>query len=42
MCGVQLKDIERSTDLIFMLGLCEAVDQLAMANSVHWYGNCLG
>ena len=31
MCGVQLKDGKRSADLIFMLGLNEAVDQLAMA-----------
>ena len=34
MCGVQLKDIKRSTDLMFMLGLKETIDQLAMANSV--------
>ena len=24
-----------------MLGLSEAIDQLAMANSVHWYGDVL-
>ena len=24
-----------------MLGLKETMDQLAMANSVHWYGNVL-
>ena len=41
MCGVQLKDIERSTGLIFLLGLNETMDQLAMANSVHWYGHVL-
>ena len=34
MCGVQPKDRKRSTDLIFMLGLSETIDQLAMENSV--------
>ena len=24
---------------MFMLGLTETIDQLAMANSVHWYGH---
>ena len=33
ICGVQLKDRKRSTDL--MLGLSEAMDWLAMAISVH-------
>ena len=32
---------ERSTDLMFMLGLKETIDQLAMANSVRWYGHVL-
>ena len=41
MCGVQLKDIKRSTDLMFILGLKETVDHLAMANSVHLYGDVL-
>ena len=41
MCGVQLKDRKRSTDLMFMLGLKETMGQLAMANSVHWYGHVL-
>ena len=36
-----LKDIKRSTDLMFMLGLKETIDRLAMANSVHWYGHVL-
>ena len=36
MCGVQLKDRKRSTDLMFMLGLSEIIKQLAMANSVQW------
>ena len=41
MCGVQLKDRKRSSDLMFMLGLSETLDQFAMANSVHWYGHVL-
>ena len=41
MCGVQLNDIKRSTDLMFMLGLREPIDQLAMANSVRWHGHVL-
>ena len=39
MCGVHLKDRRRSTDLLFMPGLRETIDQLSMANSVHWYGH---
>ena len=34
MCGVQFKDRKRFTDLMFMLGLNETIDQLAVANSV--------
>ena len=34
MCGVQLKDRKRSMDLMLMLGLNEAIDQLALVNSV--------
>ena len=41
MCGVQLKDRKRSTDLMFMLGLNETIDQFAMANSFCWYGHVL-
>ena len=41
ICGVKLKDRKRSTDLMFMLGLNETMDQLAMANSVCWYGYVL-
>ena len=37
MCGVQLK----SMDLMFMLGLNESMDQLAMANSVRWNSHVL-
>ena len=39
MCGVQLKYRKRSTDFMLILGLSEIVDQLAMANSVCWYGH---
>ena len=35
------QDRRRSTDLMFMLGLNETMDQLAMANSVRFYGNVL-
>ena len=41
MCRVQLKGKKRSMDLMFMLGLNETIDQLAMANSVHLYGHVL-
>ena len=41
MCGVQLKDRKRSTDLMFMLGLKETTDQLAIANSVCLHGHVL-
>ena len=41
MCGVQLKDRKRSTDLMFILQLNETIDQLAIANSVCWYGHML-
>ena len=36
-----LKDRKISTDLMFVLGLSETIDQLAMANSVHWYSHML-
>ena len=36
MCGVLLKDRKRSTTLMFMLGLNETMDQLAISNSVRW------
>ena len=41
MCAAQRKDRKRSTGLMFMLGFCETVDQLAMVNSVCWYGHVL-
>ena len=37
MCGVQIKDFKRSRNMMLVLGLNEAMDQLAMANSVCWY-----
>ena len=40
-CGVQLKDRKRSMDLMLMLDLNETMDQLAISNSVHWYGHVL-
>ena len=41
MCGVNLKDGKRSTDVMFMLGLNETMDQLVMAISVRWYSHVL-
>ena len=41
ICGVQLKDRKSSIDLMFKLGFNEAIDQLAMANNVRWYGHVL-
>ena len=41
MCGVQLNDINGSSNLMFILGLKVIIDQLAMANSVRWYGHVL-
>ena len=42
MYGVQFRDIKRSTDLMFMFGLRETIDELAMANnSVRWYCHVL-
>ena len=41
MCGVQLKDRRRATDLMLMLVFREKINQLVMANSAHWYGHVL-
>ena len=41
ICGAQLIDRKRSTDLMFMLDLTETIDLLVMANSVRWYGYVL-
>ena len=41
MCEKQLRQRKRSKDLMLMLGLNETIDQLAMTNSVHWYGHVL-
>ena len=41
MCGVQLNDRKKYMDLIFMLGLNETIDELAMANRLCWYDHVL-
>ena len=33
--------IKKDSDLMFMSDLSETIDQLAMANSVRWYGHVL-
>ena len=37
MCGVQINDMRRAMDILLMLGLNEAIAQLAMVICVHWY-----
>ena len=41
MCGVKLINKKSTKDVMQMLDLNEAIDQLAKANSVCWYGNVL-
>ena len=41
MCGVKLMGKKSTKDLILMLDLNETIDQLARADSVHWYGHVL-
>ena len=41
MCGVQLKDRKRSSNLMLMLCLKETIYQLAMSCNVRWYGHVL-
>ena len=41
ICGEQLIDRKRSTDLMFMLGSNKIIDQMTMANSVPWHGHVL-
>ena len=41
MCRVQLKDRKRAKDLMLLLCLNEAINQLAMANSVRWCDHVL-
>ena len=41
MCRVQLKDRNRSNDLMLMLGLKETIYQFAKAISFHLYGHVL-
>ena len=38
-CVEYSSDKKRSTDWMFLLYLSETIEQLAMANSVHWYGH---
>ena len=40
-CVKYSSKIKRSTDLMFMLGLSETIDLLAMATCVCWYGDVL-
>ena len=35
------QDRKRSMDLMLMLSFSETIGQLALANSVHWYGHVL-
>ena len=41
MCEVQFRNRKRTEDLMLMFSLNETIDQLAMANSVDWYGHVL-
>ena len=41
MCGVKLMDKMSTKNLMQMFDLNETIDQLAKANSVHWYGHVL-
>ena len=41
LCVEQLNGRKISTGLMFMMGLSETIDQLAMTNSLRWYGHVL-
>ena len=41
ICGVKLMDKKSTKDIMQMLNLNEAIDQLAKANNVRWYGHVL-
>ena len=41
MCGIKLVDKRNTEELMDMLGLKEAADKLAKANSMRWYGHVL-
>ena len=41
MFELQMKNRKKSADFMFMLGLSNALDQLAIANSGCWYGHVL-
>ena len=40
ICGVQLKD-RKTTKYLLLMGFNETIEQLAMANCVHWHGHVL-
>ena len=39
LCRVKLKDRKRAKDMMPVLSLNETLDQLAIANRVHWNGH---
>ena len=41
MCRLQLNDRKTSTNFMFILGLIETMDQLAMIDSVGWFGDVM-
>ena len=41
MSGAQLKGREKTEYIISMLGLIGTIDQLVIANNVHWYGHVM-
>ena len=41
MCGVKLVDRKNMEELMEMLGLKEALDRMAKANEVRWYGHVI-
>ena len=38
ICVIQLKDRKRPKELLHVLEVSEAIDQMAIVNSVHWCG----
>ena len=41
MCGVQLRDRKPTKNSMHWLAFNETINQLVIANSVHWYGHLL-
>ena len=41
MSELQSKDTKGAKDVLLMLDMNETIDQMAMANSVRWYGHVL-